>query len=312
MTLADGYRAIQEHAAIGAVAPRLQIAVAGQDRAAYLQGLLTNDIQALTPGTGCYSTWLSPQGRMHTDMHVLESGGMILLDVPAETLDATIQRLEQFIFTEDVRVGSLAASLGTRSVTVSRGLAPIETQTGGTLIAFATAPGDVALDGGRKSPFATALIRHIATPELDVRQMLTRVRGDVQTATNGKQRPWVNESLDTDFYFVPRATAVPIPPETGTIALASPDATTYTLAEWQRVLRTTRVERYGGDPARAKGSSAAQPEISTGAILEINLRWRRCMGVEPTLDQEAGRATVLKTARPTGTRPPPGREAWPV
>ncbi len=86
MTLADGYRAIQQHAAIGAVAPRLQIAVAGQDRAAYLQGLLTNDIQALTPGTGCYSAWLSPQGRMLTDMHVLESGGMILLDVPAETL----------------------------------------------------------------------------------------------------------------------------------------------------------------------------------------------------------------------------------
>jgi len=48
---------------------------------------------------------------MHTDMHVLESGGMILLDVPAETIDATIQRLEQFIFTEDVRVGSLAESL---------------------------------------------------------------------------------------------------------------------------------------------------------------------------------------------------------
>ncbi len=111
MTLADGYRAIQENAAIGAVAPRLQIAVAGQDRAAYLQGLLTNDIQALAPGTGCYSTWLSPQGRMHTDLHVLESGGMILLDVPADTLAATIQRLEQFIFTEDVRVGSLAESL---------------------------------------------------------------------------------------------------------------------------------------------------------------------------------------------------------
>ena len=111
MTLADGYRAIQQHAAIGAVAPRLQIAVAGQDRAAYLQGLLTNDIQALTPGNGCYSAWLSPQGRMLTDMHVLESGGMILLDVPAETLESTIQRLEQFIFTEDVTVGSLAGTL---------------------------------------------------------------------------------------------------------------------------------------------------------------------------------------------------------
>jgi folate-binding protein YgfZ len=111
MTLEDGYRAIQQQAAIGAVAPRRQIAVAGQDRAAYLQGLLTNDILALTPGTGCYSAWLSPQGRMLTDMHVLESGGMILLDVPAETLESTIQRLEQFIFTEDVRVGSLVESM---------------------------------------------------------------------------------------------------------------------------------------------------------------------------------------------------------
>jgi folate-binding protein YgfZ len=111
MTLADGYRVIQEQAAIGAVAPRLQIAVAGQDRAAYLQGLLTNDIQALTAGSGCYSAWLSPQGRMLTDMHVLESGGMILLDVPAEALQSTVQRLEQFIFSEDVRVESLADSL---------------------------------------------------------------------------------------------------------------------------------------------------------------------------------------------------------
>jgi folate-binding protein YgfZ len=93
------------------VAARVPIAVAGQDRAAYLQGLLTNDIQALTAGTGCYSAWLSPQGRMHTDMHVLESGDMILLDIPAETLESTMRRLEQFIFTEDVQVGSLAESL---------------------------------------------------------------------------------------------------------------------------------------------------------------------------------------------------------
>jgi folate-binding protein YgfZ len=111
MTLQEGYRAIREHAVVGAVAPSLQIAVAGQDRAAYLQGLLTNDIQALRPGTGCYSTWLTPQGRMLTDMHVLESDGMMLLDVPAAVLDATLQRLDQFIFSEDVRVASLADRL---------------------------------------------------------------------------------------------------------------------------------------------------------------------------------------------------------
>ena len=107
----DDYRHIREEAAIGAVAPRHQIAVAGPDRATYLQGLLTNDIPALAPGTGCYSAWLTPQGRMLTDMHLLESGSMILLDVPAETTEATRERLEQFIFTEDVQVASLAESL---------------------------------------------------------------------------------------------------------------------------------------------------------------------------------------------------------
>src|ERR671910_911516 len=87
------YTALREGAGIGAISARAQIAVAGKDRASYLQGLLTNDIQALTPGTGCYAAWLTPQGRMITDMHVLESGSMILLDVPAATLASTVERL---------------------------------------------------------------------------------------------------------------------------------------------------------------------------------------------------------------------------
>jgi len=111
MALDEDYAHIREEAAIGAIAPRQQIAVAGPDRATYLQGLLTNDIPALSPGTGCYSAWLTPQGRMLTDMHVLESGGMILLDVPTETADATRERLEQFIFTENVEVELLAGKL---------------------------------------------------------------------------------------------------------------------------------------------------------------------------------------------------------
>jgi tRNA-modifying protein YgfZ len=111
MLLHDDYRHIREEAAIGAIGPRQQIAVGGPDRATYLQGLLTNDIPALSPGSGCYSAWLTPQGRMLTDMHVLESEGMILLDVPAQTAEATRDRLEQFIFTENVQVQLLAGSL---------------------------------------------------------------------------------------------------------------------------------------------------------------------------------------------------------
>ena len=96
--------AVRESAAIGSISPRAQIAVAGPDRAAYLQGLLTNDIQALAEGSGCYAAWLSPQGRMLTDMHVLQSSGMILLDVPAGQASAVLARLDQFLFSEDVRI----------------------------------------------------------------------------------------------------------------------------------------------------------------------------------------------------------------
>ncbi len=107
----DSYRALKEGAAIGAVAPRAAIGISGKDRSAFLQGLLTNDVQALTAGSGCYSAWLTPQGRMLTDLHIFESGDMILVDVPAELAQATLQRLEQFLFSEDVQFVDLSGAL---------------------------------------------------------------------------------------------------------------------------------------------------------------------------------------------------------
>ena len=103
--------AVRSGAAIGAISARAQLAVAGSDRATYLQGLLTNDIQALTEGSGCYAAWLSPQGRMLADMHVLQSAGMILLDVPAEQTESILSRLDQFLFSEDVRIESMAEAM---------------------------------------------------------------------------------------------------------------------------------------------------------------------------------------------------------
>ena len=111
MTIPEQYRALKERAAVGAIAPRKTIGVAGKDRAGYLQGLLTNDIQALTAGTGCYAAWLTPQGRMLTDLHIFESGDMLLLDVPADALSATLQRLDQFLFSEDVQLSDLSNTL---------------------------------------------------------------------------------------------------------------------------------------------------------------------------------------------------------
>lgn len=96
---------------LGEIAPRRAIAVAGRDRASFLQGLLTNDIVALQPGSGCYAAWLTAQGRMLTDLVVLESGDMILLDVPLAECVPTLTRLEQYLFSEDVQIADLSASL---------------------------------------------------------------------------------------------------------------------------------------------------------------------------------------------------------
>jgi uncharacterized caspase-like protein len=101
----------------------------------------------------------------------------------------------------------VAAAGAARSVTVRSGLAAPAalgagaTRGAGTLIAFATAPGQVALDGeGANSPFSSALIRHVGTPGLEVQQMLTRVRADVVAATKGRQVPWSNSSLLGEVY----------------------------------------------------------------------------------------------------------------
>jgi tetratricopeptide (TPR) repeat protein len=96
--------------------------------------------------------------------------------------------------TRDIEAGSSGLAAPT---TLGNG----STLGAGTLIAFATAPGQVALDGeGTNSPFSAALTRHIGTPGLEVQQMLTRVRAEVVAATKGKQVPWSNSSLLGEVY----------------------------------------------------------------------------------------------------------------
>ena len=111
MTLHDDDGVIRTGAALAEVAPRGLIGLSGRDRATYLHGLLTNDISTLTAGAGCYAAWLTAQGRMTTDMHVLESGDMILLDLPVETTAGVLARLDQFLFSEDVQLADLSTDL---------------------------------------------------------------------------------------------------------------------------------------------------------------------------------------------------------
>ena len=83
----------------------------------------------------------------------------------------------------------------------SRGLAPVYAPKG-TLIAFATSPGQVAADGrGRNGAYTSALLQHIETPGCSIEIMFKRVRNTLSATTSGKQISWEHTSLSGEFYF---------------------------------------------------------------------------------------------------------------
>ncbi|WP_296600160.1 caspase family protein [Roseibium sp.] len=108
---------------------------------------------------------------------------------------------------------NLARSMGTRSSAVGRGLAKIGSGVG-SLVSFATQPGNVALDGdGENSPFTTALIKHLGTPGQDITRDLVMVRRDVLEATKGQQVPWDNSSLTGEVILKQLEMVQPVEPE---------------------------------------------------------------------------------------------------
>jgi formylglycine-generating enzyme required for sulfatase activity len=92
-----------------------------------------------------------------------------------------------------------------------KGLASIDAP-GGTIIAYATAPGSVASDGtGRNGLYTQELLKHIQMSELNIEQVFKQVRIAVRSKTQGKQIPWESSSLEGDFYFsasVPKPDAI--------------------------------------------------------------------------------------------------------
>src|SRR5215831_370604 len=141
---------------------------------------------------------------------------MVRLDLVQRTMErATTTNI---IFLDACRnnplARNLARAMGTRSADIGRGLAPVESGVG-TLISFSTQPGNVALDGkGRNSPFAGALVKHIAASNNDLNGLLIDVRKDVLEETQNAQVPWDHSSLTGHFYFNPAAR--PTPPAAGT------------------------------------------------------------------------------------------------
>ena len=94
---------------------------------------------------------------------------------------------------------NLARAMGTRSGAIGKGLAAQESGAG-TIISYSTQPDNVALDGlgGRNSPFAVALVKHLPSEGTSLSSILVKVRNDVMAATAKRQVPWEHSALTNE------------------------------------------------------------------------------------------------------------------
>ncbi len=96
--------------------------------------------------------------------------------------------------------------------TLSRGLAQTRAPKG-TLIAYATAPGDVAADGdGRNGIFTGHLLQAFREPGLQIEQVFKKAREAVDAATGGRQVPWTSSSLVGELVLAKKEPAPASPP----------------------------------------------------------------------------------------------------
>jgi formylglycine-generating enzyme required for sulfatase activity len=100
---------------------------------------------------------------------------------------------------EDLKRRLASVPGANRDALSTRGLNRVSAGSG-LLIAYATQANDVANDGtGRNSPFTAAFLKHVATPDVDLRQMLFNVQDEVHRATQSRQRPELSISLVGQF-----------------------------------------------------------------------------------------------------------------
>jgi hypothetical protein len=107
-----------------------------------------------------------------------------------------------------------------------QGLASVATS-GETLVAYATAAGQFALDGtGPNSPYTSALISALELPGHDVYDVFRMVRARVREATEGKQLPWISGSIETQIVFRDAEPAPVVP---------APDDLTVAAVHWHTI-----------------------------------------------------------------------------
>ena len=120
----DKYRILGTGAGWFDKSPAGRIRFDGAGALAFLHALVSNDIATLSPDRGVYATYLTPQGRLLSDLYVYHRGDHLLAVVPPKLAPDLSTRLDQLIFSEDVRVSDVTSQMAQIAV-VGAGAASI-------------------------------------------------------------------------------------------------------------------------------------------------------------------------------------------
>jgi folate-binding protein YgfZ len=95
-TLSADYRVITGGCGLFDRSERGKLALSGADAAAFLQGQVTNDVESLSAGAGCYAAFLTPKGKMLGDLRILHAGDELLLDTERVALQPLFNMIRHF------------------------------------------------------------------------------------------------------------------------------------------------------------------------------------------------------------------------
>jgi folate-binding protein YgfZ len=98
------YGAITERCGLLDRSDRGKLALAGSETKSFLQGQVSNDVEALIPGRGCYAAFLTPKGKMLGDLRILDADGELLLDTERMALQELFNMIRRFSVGYDVEL----------------------------------------------------------------------------------------------------------------------------------------------------------------------------------------------------------------
>jgi folate-binding protein YgfZ len=111
-----GYRALTEACGVVDRSERGKLALTGSEAKSFLQGQVTNDVEGLEPGHGCYAAFLTHKGKMLGDLRVLDLGDELLLDTERVSLQELFNMIRRYKLGRDVELHKRTLELGLLSL----------------------------------------------------------------------------------------------------------------------------------------------------------------------------------------------------